>query len=382
MTRREHDTFLPGGSITMLDRRQLLRLGAASAGVAAVPAIAIASTRLADRASDTEHEKATTPGAVTATKRFDLDDGSDVLVREVGLAGTRVLQSFAFDNARGHLFTVQLMDGGLRLPGESRTYSGAERDANGDLCLTRLDTSGRILGTMYLRGFGHGVQIGVESTNSGSFLWTETEAVPTTNANGGVDGWGSRLARFKFANGTILTPGSPALTQHSLESGVDRTTVALDPVHSRLTVRCRVGGAFRYRLYDLAAFKSGGRTALADVVQPADLQPGYTDVFQGFTTFGSYLYLLAGSQYGANGSVSPDGNTFITCVDWNTGGVVEQKLTKAGYSLPYREPEGMAIQVPNPANPQAVRLCSGFGSVTSATDDRKKASIYYKDLLI
>ncbi|QYX78022.1 Tat pathway signal sequence domain protein [Streptomyces akebiae] len=366
----------------MLNRRQLLRLTGAGVGVAAVPAVAIASSQLTNRASGTDREESTSPGAVTTTKRFDLNDGSDVLLREVGLTGTRILQSFAFDNTRGHLFTVQLIDGGLRLPGETRTYTGAERDANGDLCLTRLDLAGRILGVMYLRGFGHGVQIGVESTNSGSFLWTETKAIQVTNADGTVDGWGSRLARFKFANGTILTPDSPALTQYSLESGVDRTTVALDPVHSRLTVRCRVSGAFRYRLYDLAAFKSGGRTTLADVAQPADLQPGYTDVFQGFATFGSYLYLLAGSQYGANGSVSPDGNTFITTVDWNTGTVVQQELTRAGYSLPYREPEGMAIQVPDPANPQAARLCSGFGSVTSATDSRKKASIYYKDLLV
>ncbi|MGW1026231.1 phage baseplate protein [Streptomyces sp. NPDC002577] len=363
----------------MLDRRQILRLAGAALGVAAVPAVAVMSAQAVTRASRSEDAE---PGAVTATKRFDLSDPSDVLLREIGLTGTRVLQSFAFDNTRGHLFTVQLVDGGLRLPGESQTYTGAEREANGDLCLTRLDTSGRILGTMYLRGFGHGVQIGVESTTAGSFLWTETKAVQSQNSDGTYTGWGSRLARFKFANGTVLTPDSPAITQYSLGDGIDRTTVALDPVNNRLTVRCRVSGSFRYRLYDLAAFKSGGRTALADVAQPADLQPGYSDTFQGFATFGSYLYLLAGTQYGTDGSVEPDGNTYITCVDWNTGSVAEQSLTKAGYSLPYREPEGMAIQVPDPSNPQGARLCSGFASVTSDTDSRKKASIYYKDLLV
>jgi hypothetical protein len=368
-----------GVSSIMLDRRQILRLAGAVAGVAAVPAVAVASARAVDRISRADD---TEPAAVTATKRFDLTDESDPLLREIGLGGTRVLQSFAFDNALGHLFTVQLVDGGLQLPGEPQAYTGAQREANGDLCLTRLDTSGRILGTMFLRGFGHGVQIGVESTNSGSFLWTETKSVQTLNSDGTYTGWGSRLARFKFANGTVVTADSPSLTQYSLEDGVDRTTVALDPVNQRLTVRCRVSGAFRFRLYDLAAFKSGSRTALADIAQPADLQPGYPDTFQGFTTYGSYLYLLAGSQYGTDGSVSPDGNTFITCVDWNTGGIVEQKPTKAAYSLLYREPEGMAIQIPDPSNPQAVRLCSGFASDTSDTDTRKKASIYYKDLLV
>ncbi|WP_037765071.1 hypothetical protein [Streptomyces sp. 142MFCol3.1] len=363
----------------MLDRRQILRMAGAAVGVAAVPAIAIASARGVARTSRTSETDA---GSVTATKRFDLTAASDQLLREIGLSGTRVLQSFAFDNAKGHLFTVQLVDGGLKLPGESQTYTGAEREANGDLCLTRLDTSGRILGTMYLLGFGHGVQIGVESTSTASYLWTETSSVRTQNSDGTYTGWGSKLARFKFANGTVLTPNSPAITQYSLESGVDRTTVALDPVNQRLAVRHRISGAFRYRLYDLVAFKSGSRTALADVAQPADLQPGYTDTFQGFASYGSYLYLLAGSAYGTAGSVSPDGNTYITSVDWNTGTLVEQKLTKAAYTLLYREPEGMAIQVPDPNNPTAVRLCSGFASETSTTDSRKKASIYYKSVLI
>ncbi|WP_406329893.1 hypothetical protein [Streptomyces sp. NBC_00203] len=105
---------------------------------------------------------------MTATQRFDLTAPSTMLLREVWLSGTRVLQSFAFDNTRGHIFAVQLVDGSLQLPGETQTYSGNDRTANEDLCLIRLDTSGRILGTMYLRGFGHGVQISVESTNSGS----------------------------------------------------------------------------------------------------------------------------------------------------------------------------------------------------------------------
>ncbi|WP_406169042.1 Tat pathway signal sequence domain protein [Streptomyces sp. NBC_00996] len=366
----------------MLDRRQILRMAAAAAGAAAVPAVAVGVAQGVAHSRRTSKEDAT-PGSVTATQRFDLTAPSTALLREVWLSGTRVLQSFAFDNTRGHIFAVQLVDGGLQLPGETQTYSGNDRTANGDLCLTRLDTAGRILGTMYLRGFGHGVQIGVESTNSGSYLWTETHSVPALNPDGTTyTGWGDRLARFKFTNGTVLTADSPALIQYTLESGVDRTTAAIDPANNRLVVRCRVSGAWRYRLYDLADFKAGGRTTLADVAQPADLQPGYPDTFQGFTSYGSYLYLLAGTAYGTDGSVSPDGNTYITSIDWNTGAMTEQKLTKAGYSLPYREPEGMAIQIPDPNNPQTVRLCSGFASVVSDTDSRKRASIYYKDALV
>ncbi|MEU1408451.1 Tat pathway signal sequence domain protein [Streptomyces sp. NPDC005728] len=366
----------------MLDRRRFLRTAGITVGAAAVPAVAVGAAQAIAHSRSTSQDDAT-PGSVTASKRFDLTAASTALLREVQLGSTRVLQSFAFDNTSGHLFTVQLVDSGLQLPGETQTYSGPDREANGDLCVTRLDTSGNVLGTMYLRGFGHGVQIGVESTGSGSYLWTETHNVRSLNSDGTTyTGWGDRLARFKFANGTVLTADSPAVTQYTLESGVDRTTCAIDPVNNRLAVRCRVSGAFRFRLYDLAAFKAGGRTALADVAQPADLQPGYNDTFQGFASYGSYLYLLAGSQYGKDGSVSPNGNTFITSVDWNTGTVTEQKLTKAGYTLSYREPEGMAIQIPDPSNPSALRLCSGFSSFTSDTDQRKKASIYYKAVLV
>ncbi|MFC7830884.1 Tat pathway signal sequence domain protein [Streptomyces sp. NPDC057375] len=359
----------------MLNRRQVIL----AVGVAAVPHTAVGVEQGAARSRRT---LGAAPSLVPASNRFDLTAPSSMLLREVWLTGTRVLQSFAFDNVLGHLFTVQLVDGGLELPGEEQKYSGSDRTARGDLCLTRMDISGNILGAMYLRGFGHGVQIGVESTNAGSYLWTETHSVRTLNSDGSYTGWGDRLARFKFANGAVLTPDSPAVSQHTLEPGVDRTTCTVDPVNKRLAVRCRVAGVFRYRLYDLADFKSGGRTALADVPQPDDLQPGYSDVFQGFASYGGYLYLLAGTAYGNGGSVSPDGNTYVTCVAWNTGSVTEQELTKAGYSLPFREPEGMAIQIPDPDNPQAVRLCMGFASTVSDTDSRKRASVYYKDALV
>lgn len=370
-----------GARTTVLNRRQVLRIAGSAVGVAAVPAITVGIAQ-GVTGTRSRHALRTTAGSVPAGQRFDLTAPSTELLREVWLSGTRVLQSFAFDNPRGQLFTVQLVDGGIELPGETQTYTGAGRTADGDLCVTRLDTGGNILGTMYLRGFGHGVQIGVESTPTGSYLWTETHNVPALESDGTYTGWGDRLARFRFANGAVLTADSPSVTQYSLEAGVDRTTCAIDPVNNRLAVRCRVGGAFRFRLYDLAAFTSGGRTPLADVTQPADLQPGYDDVFQGFTSYADHLYLLAGTAYGTDGAVSPTGNTYVTSVDWNTGAVVQQELTKAGYTLPYREPEGMAVQIPDPANPQAVRLCMGFASTVSDTDSRKRASIYYKSTLV
>ncbi|MGW2423991.1 hypothetical protein ACWC0C_32875 [Streptomyces sp. NPDC001709] len=194
---------IPGASVTTLDRRRFLRAGGAVVGAAAVPLVAIGATQAVARSR-------------------------------------RAAQEFAFDNTRGHSFTAQLVDGGLQLPGETQTYSGADGEANGDPALTRLDTSGHILGTIYLRG-SHNVR--------------------TANSDGTYTGGGDRPARFEFANGGPLPRG-----------------------------RC-------------------------------------------------------------------------------TGSVVEQ-------------PEGMASQVPGPADPQAVRLCSGSASYTSDTDQSERASIHYKDVLV
>lgn len=167
------------------------------------------------------------------------------------------------------------------------------------------------------------------------------------------------------------------MEKHRLVAGADRTTCNVDMANGYLTMRYRINGAFRFGVFELAKVKQGSYSSVADVPQPA-LQ--YS--FQGFASFGSYLYTLEGSAYGTSGSVEPTGNTYITCVNLNNGAVVDRQLTKAGYTLPFREPEGMAIQIPDMSNPNAARLCFGFASTVSSTDNSKLASIYYKDALL
>jgi hypothetical protein len=176
-----------------------------------------------------------------------------------------VIQSLAFDNRNRHVYAVQLMAGGRQLPGESAPVSGATRALNGDLCLTRLDLAGNELGHMYLTGFGHGVQIGAEPVGSSAFLWTEVDSV----ADDRVNGWGTRLARFRFADGAILSPTSPDVRRMQLVPGSDRTTCGIDPTSGRLVMRYRVDSVFRYGLFDLDQVQRNRFTPLADVVQPA-----------------------------------------------------------------------------------------------------------------
>jgi hypothetical protein len=300
------------------------------------------------------------PGLLPPTPRFDCAAPGARLLGPAPLHNATVMQSLAFDDVNGHVFIVQLMAGGLQLPGEPGPVSGATRSANGDLCLTRLDRQGRPTGHMYLRGFGHGVQIGAEPTGRGTFLWTETDSVAEAGS-----GWGTRLCRFRFADGAVLGPDSPELAKHTPVPGADRTTCGTDPVHRRLVMRHRVGGAFRYTLYRLDDVRRHSYRPLAEVAQPA-----LTYSFQGYASYGSYLYLLEGTSGAA------PGNTHLTCVDWRTGDVVERRLVTDGADVDFREPEGMAVHV---AGPGVARLCYGFASgVTGA----RLANVYAKDTLI
>ncbi|MFG1704837.1 teichoic acid biosynthesis protein C [Nonomuraea sp. M3C6] len=310
-------------------RRGLIKLGAG-----------VAATALAAKPA----------AAATAANRFDLAAPATQLIWKKALYDETVLQSFAFDNVNGHIYTVQVKN-------------GAASPAAGHLCLTKLSLTGTVLGHMYLMGFGHGVQIGVEPSGTSAYLWTETDAV-----NDGENAWGRRLARFKFVNGQTLTASSAALTKYTLIAGATSTTCAIDPSTNRLIMRYWVEGKPRYAAYSLAAVKSGTAKKLYDVAQPSGL-----GVFQGYTAYGDFLYLLDGTAY--SGSNPAPGNTFITSVDLRTGDTVQRARSQAGKSLDYREPEGMAIQVVS-GRP---RLCLGLASGAAGA---RKASIFYKDALV
>ncbi|MDQ1914834.1 hypothetical protein RAC89_31100 [Paenibacillus sp. GD4] len=334
-------------------RRLLLSMVLGLTAVSLLPVAA--STSLAERPA-------------LESKMFVLSGTANELFRDKALHNGTVLQSFAFDNVNQHIYVVQLMAGGQQLPGETAPVSGANRDKNGDLTLTQLDMEGNKLGYMFLKGFGHGVQIGVETVGDKAYLWTETDSVTE-----GSSGWGTQIARFPFENGKILTPSSPELEKHRLVEGADRTTVNIDAATGQLTMRYRKDGSFRFGVYPLEEVKKGNYTPIADVPQPT------VGTFQGFASYGGYLYLLEGNAYGSSGSVAPEGNTYITAVDWKTGEVLDKELMTAGQSLTFREPEGMAIRIPDLRHPHKAEL--SFGFATNFTPNRW-ASIYTLDELL
>lgn len=284
------------------------------------------------------------PALEIDARQFDLSEPSYDFFRNKTLHGkTRALQSFAFDNVNHRLFTAQLQDG----------------TSGDDLCISEISFTGALLGHMHLNGAGHGVSIGAEAVGTDSYLWVETDSHKTTD-----DGRGTALLRFKFEDGSTPT-GEKFLT------GSKTITSSTDPVHGRLAVRRNEGGKMHFSVYELADAAQGDFSApVAHFPQPALSDSAVT--FQGYTIYGDYIYTLDGRGHNDPADI----DSYITTINIHTGKVVKRAITRAGKSLNYREPEGMAIYRTEAGE---TRLMFGF-----ATRDGSKryASIFYKNVLV
>jgi hypothetical protein len=304
--------------------------------------------------------------SVPTTTRFDLTDNAAAVFTKKSLYDTyHVMQSFAWDNVHTYVYTVQV-------EGSDAAGTWSEHWANGDLTLTKLSADGNTVAghmyLMYLRGFGHGVSIGVEPVGSSVYLWTEVDSQPNSEGSGR----GTKLGRFLYSNGTTLTNTSSAITKFVLIPGVTQVTPSVDMAAGRLTMRYLTSSnQFRLALYDLAAVKAGGTSVLCDIAIPSGL-----GTFEGYTSYGSYVYLYTGTAY--SDTNPPPGNTELYSFNWNTGVQTQHAHTDAFGSQVYREPEGMSVQVVS----GVPRLVFGFSSSVSETDGHRVTSIAYKDLMI
>jgi hypothetical protein len=126
-------------------------------------------------------------------------------------------------------------------------------------------------------------------------------------------------------------------------------------------------------VYDLAAATAGNFSApLANFKQPAF--NSISSTFQGYTAYGEYLYMLTGTSYSdSDGAVYSQ----VTSVNLNTGAIEQGPvLTKAGSTLSYREPEGMAIYETAAGE---IRLFLGFASGSAGA---RRSNIFYKNALV
>ncbi|MFJ6937841.1 signaling protein [Streptomyces sp. NPDC101132] len=330
---------------TRLSRRALLLTGGSAA-------VAVSGGLLAGRLAGGPEES-------SRVGVFDAADTGEVLA-PTRLAQTTVAQSFAFDDTRGEVYAVQLVQGGLRLPGERERFSSEVRARSGDLCVTRVPADGGDLQHMVLRGFGHGVSMGVQPTRSGVWLWTESDADPTT-------GYGRAVARIPFEPGAVLDSDDPAVRHHRPVPGSFANQPVYDAVEHRVMVAyqtARKPDRQWYAVYPADSFAAGRYEELYAVRQ-AGRKPDET--FQGCALYGDHVYQVTGNEYtdGEGGNPrSSGGNTVLSAVDLRTGRVDGRAPVAAALSLPYREPEGLAVRVTD-----RPRLCVGFA--TGDSGDRR-----------
>lgn len=284
--------------------------------------------------------------AAAAGPYFDLRQPSwPVIVGRPLHEKHRIMQSFAFDNVNQRLYVAQLQNA----------------TSGDDLCISELDLQGKLVGWMHLDRVGHGVSIGVEAVGSRSFLWTETRS--SARHSGGR---GTALQRFEFVSGSSPTDAQVFLTGSAV------ITCAVDQLHSRLLVRRLVDGRMELSVHDLTAAAAG------DFSEPLHRvpMPSLAGVFQGYTLHGDYAYALTGQGH----SDPRDMDSRVSCIDVRTGRAVQNGVrTRAGASLLWREPEGMAV---HRAPDGRTRLCLGLASHDRKDRRLRLANIYAKDVLV
>ncbi|MGV4984598.1 phage baseplate protein [Streptomyces sp. NPDC001709] len=287
--------------------------------------------------------------AVSATKRFDLAKPSYDLFRDKVLHSKRVQQSFAFDSDNKRLFVAA-------------KRSGSPESA-GDLCISQLDFHGNYKSYMHLNGFGHGVSFGVRAIGGASWLWIECEA----NKNG----FGTKLALIKYQPGTTLDASSTSFGRFRPISGASEYTCSIDPVYQRMIVRYHKDGAKHIAIYKLSDTDRGDFSEPLVKFTP----PAIPGTPQGYTLYGSYMYFQTGDHYSSTNKAP--GNTKLTSINVNTGKIAQGPvLTKAGSTLHWREPEGLAVYRTDAGE---ARLFIGFA--TGDEGDRRSSIFYKKDLV-
>lgn len=288
---------------------------------------------------------------VPESKRFELTEPSYDLFRHKKLADKPVQQSFTFDNVNKRLFVAQRRD-------------GSEMNS-GHLAISQLDFKGNLIASMDILSAGHGVNIGAEPVGKDTYLWTEIDAA--------ASGYGTALTRFKFVNGGVIDSANKDLERIKPISTMDRGTCTIDPVNNRFIMRYQRDSKQNIAVFNMDDVSERNFTnPLVD--WPVPDMKGKTDVFQGYAAYGQYIYFLLGESYDASGGVL---NSEVLSLDLNTGKIVQGPvMTRAGESLEFREPEGMAIYKTDAGE---VRLFLGFAS--GKAGDRR-CNLFYKNALV
>ncbi|MFD3541432.1 hypothetical protein ACFWUQ_18310 [Streptomyces sp. NPDC058662] len=286
---------------------------------------------------------------------IDLSGATGKLLQTMPLTKNPAPQAFATDTVNGHVFVLQL-DGGTEAP------------PAGNMRLNRLDrTTGEVTGSMYLKGFGHGISMGAEPVGADTYLWTEVGPV---YPNDGVStGFGAAVTRFRFAAGTTLDQAAVPAAQKFSPAGAVKTGPSVDLAHNTLTICYFKDGVRLFTRYDLARAAQGQWAQVGETfTMPEGAETGLT--FQGYTVLNGVLYVYQWKK--APVTVYP-GTAYITSYALETRQKLDSRVVTGADGLERREPEGLAVEA-DPATGRN-RLLFGFSDTVPGTTGRRNITV-------
>ncbi|MBS1813978.1 MAG: twin-arginine translocation signal domain-containing protein [Acidobacteria bacterium] len=306
----------------------------------------------------------TASGSIANTSYFDLTQSSTEYVRNLHQHdNSHAMQSFAWNSA-DWLYVLE-----------------TKNDANGDMTLSRYDSSLTAQGYMVLSGAGHGVAMGIDRWASPNYYWTESESYD----NGG-GGRGRKLQRFTFSNGATITHSDAEVfdpTIHLEGHTCYNVTCSIDPTYKRIGVRyCKNAdgsGGLWFNIYNLDDFNNHNYIPLITSFKIPSAPSG-AGTAQGWCLYGSWLYF----SYGTKESTCPGtqasaaaGGSMVGRLNINSPTSIIGYDSQVGYTLCQREMEGVGIRLVG-GQPRLHIGCSGNNDGSS----NHYVSMYYKTAMI
>jgi hypothetical protein len=251
------------------------------------------------------------------------------------------MQAFARIPGGGWIFTQVSQTG-------RAGHTAAWHAARGDLTLSHVTgDGGRVVGWMYLRGFGHGQSVSVQPATDGLWVWVEAVSVRGPGAN--PNGYGTQVARFRWRPGATITPWTAGVELYDPVPGAVHVSPSLSLADELAAVRYMTADSkIHVAVYPLAAFLARDYTPAAVIDEPP---PGGTVQGWALLPGGQQVALLTGTATTA--ANPPPGDTRI--LTYGADGLISAEPVTAAPGLPWREPEGI-----QPAPGGAV--LSGFAS--------------------
>lgn len=231
-------------------------------------------------------------------------------------ASVKITQSFVIDTVDMCIYSTQVED----------------NNSTGNLILSKLDFSGKVLGKMYLKEFGHGNQIGIDRIDGIPKIWVECDG---EIASGGSFS-GKKICRFEFIDGKTCYYHEGNVYDLA-PTGSAYITVAINEESDRLGIRYKHNGNFYYSIYSLYSVLNNNPTLLATVLRPSSLETTSKSPNQGFAIFNNRIYNYEGFPYEETDNKS---NIRISCIDFK-GVLLYSHYIDHAMNLVYREPEGL-----------------------------------------